>query len=188
MCLTSTGSGGFGYYLRNDPPGKNDLIVHDYFALVHGNYNADGDGEMHYEHDMDLAATWKQLATEYVECTEQRSTQTLKKVQEQARNDEVVLKGVLTRNQALTRTINRPGLVSKRQRMNRVDMTVCLQSEDLKRKQEAEKWLQVCVACFLFLAICSFSYRHLSSLCIFIFLGIGRSLKEKHRCEAYGEP
>ncbi len=49
---------------------KNDLIVHDYFALVHGNYNADGDGEMHYEHDMDLAATWKQLATEYAECTE----------------------------------------------------------------------------------------------------------------------
>jgi hypothetical protein len=134
-----------GYYLRNDPPGSNDLIVHEYFALVQGNYSPDEEGEFHYDYDLELAATWKKLATEYVESTEQKSTQTLKKVQEQAKNDELVMKGVLTRNQALTRTVNRPPDASaKRPRLSRVNLSSCLQVEDQKRKDDAEKWLKVC--------------------------------------------
>jgi hypothetical protein len=145
-CLTWIGSGGLGYYLRNDPPGKDDLIVHEYFALVNGNYDEDSEGEVHFVFDMELAASWKQLATEYLESTEQRSTQTLKKVQEQAKNDELIAKGVLTRTQALTRTINREGSIPKRQKLNRVDLNSCLRTEDQKRKDDAEKWLQVFVA------------------------------------------
>ena len=72
---------------------KNGLSVHEYFALINGNYNYDGEGEFHYDYDIELTALWKQLATEYVESKEQRSTQTLKKAQEQAMNDEVVAKG-----------------------------------------------------------------------------------------------
>ncbi len=142
--LSFSGSGGIGYFLEKDPPGKNDLIVHEYFALVHGNYTPDESGDVQYDYDLDLAASWQQITTEYVESTEQRSTQTLKKVQEQAKIDEVVTKGVLSRNQAVTRTMNRPpGALPKRQKLNRVDLSSCLQTQDKIRKDDAEKWLLV---------------------------------------------
>ena len=100
--------------------------------------------------DLDLAAIWKKLAAEYAESMEQKSTQSLKTNQDQAKNDEIVMKGVLTRNQALTRTVNRPpGSSSKRERMSRVNLSSCLQIEDQKRKDDAEKWLKVCIVALL---------------------------------------
>jgi hypothetical protein len=47
-----------GYYLRNNPYGKDDLIVHEYFSMVHGNYNPDESGEVQYGYDVELAANW----------------------------------------------------------------------------------------------------------------------------------
>jgi len=164
LCFAILGSGGFGYYLQNDPPGKNDLIVHEFFALVNGNYNEDGDGEMNYEFDLDLSASWKTLATEFVECTDEKTKQSLKNVQDKAQNEEVVEKGVLTRNQELTRTMNRPDTVLKRQRLNRQDLNACLKAEDQTRKEDDEMWLKVRCA--------SFIYHHLSSLlitCLFVY-------------------
>jgi hypothetical protein len=149
IILSFSGSGGMGYFLGKDPPGKNDLIVHEYFALVHGNYTSDESGEVQYDYDHDLAASWKQITTEFAESTEQRSTQNLKKVQEQAKIDEVVTKGVLSRNQVVTRTMNRPpGALPKRQKLNRVNLSSCLQTEDQLRKDDAEKWLLVRVVSF----------------------------------------
>ena len=93
---------------------------------------------------MDLAATWQKLSAEYAECNEHKSTQAQKKVVEQAKDAELVTKGVLTRNQALTRTINRPDVQLKRNRMNRADLNDCLKSRDQERKDDAQKWLLVC--------------------------------------------
>ena len=73
--FVSSGSGGIAYYLKNDPPGKDDLTVHEYFALVDGNYDPDKDGEVNYGYDEDLAASWIKLANEMLECSEQKSTQ-----------------------------------------------------------------------------------------------------------------
>jgi len=64
-------------------------------------------------------------------------------VLEQAKSAELVTKGVLSRNQALTRTINRPDSLLKRNRLNKTDLGECLKSQDHEKKQEAEKWLQV---------------------------------------------
>ncbi len=64
MCLHTLGSDGFGYYLQNDPSGKkNDLVVHNFFALVQGNYDEDEEGVVNFVFDLELAATWKKLAT-----------------------------------------------------------------------------------------------------------------------------
>ena len=138
-----SGSGGIGYYLRNDPPGKDDLIIHEYFALVHGDYGPDKDGEVNYHYDEDLAATWIKIATELSECSEQKSTQAQKKELEQVKSAELVTKGVLSRNQAITRTINLPESMLKRTRPNRMDLGDCLKSDEQKRKEDAERWLKV---------------------------------------------
>ena len=73
----------------------------------------------------------------------------IKNVQDKAQSEEVVEKGVLTRNQALTRTMNRPNTVLKRQRLNRQDLNACLKAEDQKRKEDAEMWLKVRCASFM---------------------------------------
>jgi len=66
-------------------------------------------------------------------------------MQDKAQNVEVVEKGVIIRNQALTRTMNRPDTVLKR----RIRLNASLKAEDQKRKEDAEMRLKICGASFM---------------------------------------
>jgi len=84
------------YYLKNDPPGVDDLIVHEYFALVNGAYSPNDDGDIVYEFDKDLADTWKRIATEFNELMELKSSKSQKRVSETNKTASIIEKRVIT--------------------------------------------------------------------------------------------
>jgi hypothetical protein len=130
-----------------------------------------------YEFDKDLADTWKRIATEFNELMELKSSKSQKRVSENNKTASIIEEVGITRNQALTRTLNRPAEERKRPRLSRTNLNALLLSEDQERKDEAQTWLEVCWIVVLLLLLM------LVLLLIICFFGIsflGISGRSKH--------
>jgi hypothetical protein len=81
---------------------------------------------------------------------ELKSSKSQKRAADTNQTASVIEKGVLSRNQVVTRTINRPVQERKRPKLSKTNLNALLISEDQQMKDDAEQWLKLCYAfvCF----------------------------------------